>query len=231
MSYYTHKSAPHTAPCFFVECVCIHVNALFTLSKATLLKKVILPLLLCVGVIILVVQYYPYISSYRQHSRTTENLLVTKHNLDERSQHTPHTSQLIIPALNLDIPIIQNVDGKRSSTYDLSLQNGVAQLHNSASLDSPVSNTVIFGHSSFFSVSNTTYNAIFATLPQLIAGDEFSIWDTNHSTSYRVTESKQVAANDVQITNPTPARQITLITCWPLGLTLKRWIVVAHPIL
>ena len=200
------------------------------MSNLIVFKKLFFLFAIFIGLASLIVQYYPYLSSYQQHSRNTNDLAATQNRLAELSQHTPQNPQLIIPALHLDIPIIQNVDGTRGKIYDLALQDGVAQLNNSAHLDSQIGNTVIFGHSSFFSISHTTFNAIFATIPQLVPGDTLSIWDTHHITNYEISESKQISASAVQVADPTPNRQITLLTCWPLGLALKRWVVVAHPI-
>ena len=70
------------------------------------------------------------------------------------------------------------------------------------------------------------YNAAFALLPKLKAGDEYSVFYKGDLHKYRVTETFEVSPRDVSVlAQPKDRYMSTLMTCVPVGTTLKRLIV------
>lgn len=46
---------------------------------------------------------------------------------------------------------------------------------------------------------------------------------------YKVAETKVVYPNQVEVTQKTPTEQVSLMTCVPVGTSLKRLIIIAKP--
>lgn len=136
---------------------------------------------------------------------------------------------LLIPALNINAPVIADVDGSNQSAYDKALEDGVAQLQGSAK-PGQGSNIFIFGHSSFYWWKPGNYKEIFRNLDDLKEGDEIILWYNSREYQYQVTSKQTVDPNQVDVTLPTKEEQVSLMTCVPPGTTLKRLIVVAKRI-
>ena len=134
--------------------------------------------------------------------------------------------RLIIQKLNLDVPVTKNVDGTNEKAYLTALEEGIAHFANTA-LPGRVGNTVIFGHSSYYANLPGNYKTIFQTLDELTKGDQLEIHYQNRQYLYEVVNKKIVLPSDVAILQQTLDQQLTLITCWPLGSTAKRLIIIA----
>jgi LPXTG-site transpeptidase (sortase) family protein len=89
-------------------------------------------------------------------------------------------------------------------------------------------NFFVTGHSSnvFWEVS--PYNTIFALLPRIEVGADVFVTYEQNEYHYRVTETKEVGPNDVSILKQGSDSQMTLMTCTPVGTTLKRFVVTAE---
>ncbi len=82
---------------------------------------------------------------------------------------------LVIPSLNLDAPVIADVDGSNKEEYFKALENGVAHFKGTAK-PGEGSNIFIFGHSSFYKNRPGNYKEIFKNLEQVKTGDEIILW-------------------------------------------------------
>ncbi|OGD56845.1 hypothetical protein A2V71_01050 [Candidatus Berkelbacteria bacterium RBG_13_40_8] len=136
---------------------------------------------------------------------------------------------LVIPKLDMSVPIIPDVDGNDKEEYFKSLESGVAH-YKGTSKPGDGSNIFIFGHSSFYWWSPGDYKEIFKTLSDLEEGDEIIVWREGKEYKYKVTETKLVSPTDVSVLKPTKTEQVTLMTCWPPGTTQRRLIIIAKPI-
>jgi len=132
---------------------------------------------------------------------------------------------LVIPALNIDAPVIADVDGANQAAYDKALEGGVAQLKGSAK-PGEGSNIFIFGHSSFYWYKPGNYKEIFRNLDDLKQNDEVILWYNSKEYQYQVTSKQTVEPDQVDATLPTREEQVSLMTCVPPGTTLRRLIVV-----
>lgn len=135
---------------------------------------------------------------------------------------------LKIPKLNLEAPIITDVDGTNKDSYFKALEDGVAHMKGTAK-PGEESNTLIFGHSSYYKNSPGNFKEIFKNIDQIKNGDEINIHYNNKDFTYLVVETKTVENNDVSIASISGQERITLMTCWPAGTTDKRYVVIAEP--
>lgn len=197
--------------------------------------------LLLFGVVGLLYLYYPYILAQYEYYQFRQTVQPVIHNNQKRSPEPTFILEaksetamvyekptLIIPILNVRSPIVQDVDASRQYNYNTALKQGVAHMKGTAALAAPSGNSFIFGHSSRFTSSRTEYDTIFANLDKLRPGDEIRIAHNNQSQRYIVTRSQAVSANDTSVLAETSHKQITLMACWPVGTTFKRWIVQAN---
>ncbi len=192
-------------------------------------KKIIL-FTACLFVIITVIIFscLTIIDNIKSHiaKKTNTNNLLQKTNNNKKMLMNGY--YLIIPKLKLEAPIIADVDGTNKNTYFKALENGVAQMKGTAK-PGEESNTLIFGHSSYYTNSPGNFKEIFKNLDQIKIGDEINIYYDKKDFTYIVTETKIVENNDISIASISGQERITLMTCWPPGTTEKRYVVIAEP--
>lgn len=135
---------------------------------------------------------------------------------------------LIIEKLDINIPVVPNVDGKDKRIYTEALEKGVAHYKNTA-LPNSGSNIVIFGHSSS-AMGLGEYHKIFAGLNRLELGDEIKINFNQKEYKYLVSEKIFIDADDTSVILPTERERLTLLTCWPVGTAEERLAIIAKPI-
>lgn len=146
--------------------------------------------------------------------------------------HAPQNDEIMdfnlkIEKINLDVPIIPNVDGRDKNIYNQALDNGVAHYKNTA-LPNSGSNIVIFGHSSTI-LGIGKYSRIFSRLNDLVIGEEIILSLNSKEYRYSIREKKIISASDSSVLIATDREQLTLITCWPVGTAQKRLVVIANP--
>ncbi|MBS7346624.1 MAG: sortase [Candidatus Sacchiramonaceae bacterium] len=140
--------------------------------------------------------------------------------------------KLIIPKINVDVPVVYGVGNDQKSQLD-AMNQGVAHfsIPGASSVPGQVGNTVLSGHSSNDLFDSGNYKFIFAQLDRL---EEDDIIYANYDSvrySYKITEKKVVMPTDVQaLIYPTEKPILTLITCTPLGTAEKRLLVIAEQI-
>lgn len=132
------------------------------------------------------------------------------------------TNRLEIPALN----VIANLyyPGNNWDLYR-GFGDGVGHMPSTA-LPGETGNAVFFGHSS--GRTSTYYETIFATLHRLEIGDEILIYKDNYTYKYSVESKEIVSSNDFSILEQGDKKQLTLVTCWPLGTDWQRYVVIAN---
>lgn len=128
--------------------------------------------------------------------------------------------QISVPALNINQETII-VDSN-----DLSL--GLAHLPGSA-LPGERGNVFISGHSSL-PIFSKSKKAIFATLDQLKKYDTILVNGGGVNYQYKVIDIKIIKPTDLSVINPldSKGRYITLMTCVPPGLNIKRLVVIGE---
>ena len=128
---------------------------------------------------------------------------------------------LTIPRLSVQAPIFERgVDAR--GNMQIAHGYAVTQFQFSAAIGA--GNTVLYGH-------DDIEGSVFGRLQDLRPGDQIlvTLATSGESTVWRVTARTVVAANAVQILDPTPDVRLTLFTCWPTWVDSKRVVITAIP--
>ncbi len=147
-------------------------------------------------------------------------------------QVTPYENRLIIPKIGKNIPLIdvfhhQDEDyEKLEDTFMEELKKGIVRYPWTAK-PGETGNVFIFWHSSNYPWIQSEYNEVFALLDQLEAEDEIIIFYNQKKFVYRVTDKSIVKPGDVKTlrSRDQSKKEISLMTCWPIGTTIERIIV------
>jgi len=139
-------------------------------------------------------------------------------------------SKIIIPKINLEVPVVYDVGTVQEDAIQNALEDGV--VHYAASPEpGEQGNSVIVGHSSNNILNSGKYKFAFVLLNRLDIGDTFFIHKDGVRYTYKIYESVIVPPTDVSVLGPAEKpNSITLITCDPPGTSINRLIVVAEQI-
>ncbi len=150
----------------------------------------------------------------------------------------PPNDLLIIPKLNLRAPIVSpptdaliREDWKQLETdIQESLEDGVVHYPGTAE-PGQAGNFFLTGHSSYFPWAEGDYKSVFARLGELDVGDEFWIYHGGDKYRYIIDTKKEIIPNNVEVLDqPVGRRMATLMTCTPVGTTLRRLIITAQEV-
>lgn len=148
----------------------------------------------------------------------------------------PPIPTIIIPKLGLNVPIaippsdaLLREDWQRlEEDIQRSLQDGVVHYPGTAR-PGQAGNFFITGHSSYFPWAPGKYKSVFARLPELTVGDEYWVFYGGEKFRYRIVGKREVRPTDVTVLDqPTGKRSATLMTCTPVGTTLRRLVLEAQ---
>jgi sortase A len=150
---------------------------------------------------------------------------------------TTYENRIEIPSLNINAPIVEPALGLESLVSQdrneledqirSSLLQGVVHYPGTADAGEK-GNFFLTGHSSNVFWELSPYNTVFALLPKIEVGaDIYATYDQTQY-HYRVTDKKEVSPKDVSILAQGAEYQATLMTCTPVGTTLKRLVVTAE---
>lgn len=151
--------------------------------------------------------YYPFIGLYFSPAVTPVN------NQDY---------SITIPKINAFAPIIPNVNPWQKEEYLKALSQGVAQAQGNPYF--------LFAHSSDMPWRVTSYNTPFLRLGELREGDLIFINQDNTKRQYKVIGKKEVWPNQVEYFKEGNENKLVLMTCTPVGTSLKRLLIFAQPI-
>lgn len=143
----------------------------------------------------------------------------------------PKDPQVIIPKINVQIPVDYTQTTTTEESIQASLENGVTH-YPSTVKPGEQGNTAIFGHSSNNIFNKGKFKFAFLLLNKMEVGDTFYLSYEGKMYVYKVIDKKVVAPTEVSILDPIPgkAATATLITCDPPGTTLKRLAVIGEQI-
>ena len=132
---------------------------------------------------------------------------------------------IVIPKINANAKVIDNVDPGNESDYLAALKEGVAHAAGTV-YPGQAGNTYLFAHSvgNFWEVNQ--WNAVFYLLKELTPGDEVDLFYQGRRYIYIVYDKKIAEPGDTQyLYTQSSYPMVTLQTCWPPGTTLKRLLV------
>jgi sortase A len=140
--------------------------------------------------------------------------------------------KLIIPKINVDVPVIYGVPNDQKSLLK-GMEKGVVHFSvpGASSVPGQIGNTVISGHSSNDIFDPGDYKFIFVQLDKLVNGDTIYVNNEGKRYTYVVTKKQEVQPSNVSaLIYPTDKPILTLITCTPVGTTLRRLLVTAEQV-
>lgn len=147
----------------------------------------------------------------------------------------PPTNRLIIPAINLDVPLVEtninDYDDFNESTFDEDLENGVVKYPTTPNPWEPW-NAFFFGHTSQEYRKTNPYWTVFRNIPKLQHNDKIQVvWD-GVLYEYKVVKIlivKPKEVNNVYVGFWEEWKDyITLMGCYPIWRTDKRMMVFAE---
>lgn len=135
---------------------------------------------------------------------------------------------IVIPKIGANAPVVPDVDPYNSAVYQRSLTRGVAHAKGTA-YPGESGNIFLFAHSAGDWTQANRYNAVFYLISKLEAGDEITLWYNFNPFRYVVSDTKIIDASEVQYLDPHySAKTLSLMTCWPPGTTVRRFLVTAN---
>ena len=145
---------------------------------------------------------------------------------------------IMIPAIQVNAPVKAEVDGMDVASYEPEVLQGVAHYKHKVvdgftvdgAYPGELGNIFLFGHSQVPGGDMSNYSGVFNDLSKLSIGDEIMVFYQGQKYVYRVYEGQVVTRNQIEYLAPTDEETLTLMSCWPLGLDVKRYIVRAKPV-
>jgi sortase A len=139
--------------------------------------------------------------------------------------------EVIIPKINVEIPVNYNETSTDENAIENDLQSGVVH-YPTTSLPGQTDNAAFFGHSSNNIFNKGKYKFAFVLLHMLQLKDTFYLSYGGKMYVYQVITRTIVEPSNVSVLNPVAGQTATatLITCDPPGTSLHRLIVVGKQI-
>ncbi len=139
-------------------------------------------------------------------------------------------AKIIIPKINLEAPVVYDVDTIEEKAVQKGLENGVLH-YGTTPNPGEKGNAVIFGHSSGNILNKGKYKFAFILLKSLDNGDTFIVQKDGKRFVYKIYNKYVTTPGDVSVlqSGDKPA-MMTLITCDPPGTSTNRLIVQAEQI-
>jgi LPXTG-site transpeptidase (sortase) family protein len=147
----------------------------------------------------------------------------------------PPTKRLIIPAINLDVPLIQSAvkpyEDFSAGDFDVELENGVVKYPTTPN-PGDGGNAFFFGHTSQEYWKHNRYGTVFRNIPQLVQGDSIQVVREGTLYEYKVVSTEIVLPKQVNASYEKYAslgkEYITLMGCYPIGRSDKRMMIFAE---
>jgi sortase A len=188
---------------------------------------------IAIGIVVLIVFMFSFfneviIAPFIQPSLTVSATPII---IDPSSVAAGSTPQVIIPKINVDIPVDYSETSTNENVIENDLESGVVHYPTTV-LPSQDGNTAYFGHSSNNIFNPGKYKFAFVLLHTIEPGDTFYLVYNGKVYIYKVFERQIVSPNDVGILSNVPnhVATATLITCDPPGTSINRLIVVGDQI-
>ena len=185
------------------------------------------------------VEQYEWIVSIQQEVATDMDHYLQQ-NLDSYDfsfNLLPPTNRLIIPAINLDVPLVEtamtNFKDITETSFDSDLENGVVKYPTTPN-PWEWGNAFFFGHTSQEYRKKNPYWTVFRNIPQLKENDKIQIVREWVLYEYKVLKTVIVWPKDVNDTYTNfweeNKEYITLMGCYPIWRTDKRMMIFAERI-
>ncbi|MBT5237027.1 sortase [Candidatus Peregrinibacteria bacterium] len=150
----------------------------------------------------------------------------------------PPENRIIVPKLGLNVPLVtpsyssllkEDWEGVEEDIQD-ALKHGVVHYPGTAR-PGQAGNFFVTGHSSYYPWADGKYKTVFARMHEMNVGDEYWVYYGGDKHRYIVQSKREVKPSDVTVLDqPTNKRIATLMTCTPVGTTLRRLIITSQEV-
>lgn len=184
----------------------------------------------CIVVIIFLFGFFNevFLAPFIQPSRASAStpLIVSSDSIAPSS-----TPEVIIPKINVQIPVDYNETSSNEAAIENDLEHGIVHYPTTV-LPGQNGNAAFFGHSSNNIFNKGKYKFAFVLLHTLENGDTFYLTYNGKVYVYKVISKTVVDPSNVGVLGPVAGQTATatLITCDPPGTSLHRLIVVGQQI-
>jgi LPXTG-site transpeptidase (sortase) family protein len=183
----------------------------------------------CIVVVVLLFGFFNerIIAPFITPSRTVSSTAIIT---DPTSTPVGKESKIIIPKINVEIPVVYDEPSIQEEAMQAALERGVVHY---ATTPNPgeKGNAVIFGHSSNNILNSGKYKFAFVLLSRLQEEDTFMLERGGQRYVYKVFEKKVVKPTDLSVLGSSDrTATATLITCDPPGTSINRLVVVGEQI-
>lgn len=139
--------------------------------------------------------------------------------------------KVIIPKINVDVPVVYNLTSNDEDYIQNALNDGVVHYPGTA-VPGQKGNVVIVGHSSNNIFNPGSYKFAFVLLNRLQEGDTFILNYNSQRYVYKIYKKEVVKPNEVRVMAPQPEKEsvASLITCDPPGTDVNRLVVFGEQI-
>jgi LPXTG-site transpeptidase (sortase) family protein len=139
--------------------------------------------------------------------------------------------QVIIPKINVQIPVDYSVSTTNEAIIENNLEAGIVHYPTTV-LPGQNGNSAFFGHSSNNIFNPGKYKFAFVLLHTVVNGDTFYLTYNHTVFIYKVISTQVVSPSDVGVLGPVSGQTATatLITCDPPGTSINRLVVVGQQI-
>ena len=138
-------------------------------------------------------------------------------------------SRIIIPKINVDVPVVYDERTRDEAAIQDALERGVVH-YAGTNVPGESGNNVIVGHSSNNFLNSGKYKFAFVLLDRLELNDTFILHYEGTRYVYKVTNKQVIEPTDFSLTLPTTNPTVTLITCTPPGTSWRRLVIQAEQI-
>lgn len=139
--------------------------------------------------------------------------------------------EIIIPKINVQIPVDYSQTTTDESVIENALENGIVH-YPTTNRPGENGNAAFFGHSSNNIFNRGKYKFAFVMLRTLVENDTFYLTYNKKVYVYKVISKRVVPPTEVSVLNPVPGQTATatLITCDPPGTSLNRLVIVGQQV-
>ncbi|MBL8159707.1 sortase [Candidatus Saccharibacteria bacterium] len=170
------------------------------------------------------------VNSYISPSSTVSDNVIVDPNANTEVGSEP---RLIIPKINVDVPIVYGLTSLDNDSTQKLLENGVVHypIPGANSMPGQKGNNVILGHSSNDVLVPGNFKFAFVLLERLKPGDLFYIHHEKKRFIYRISRTEVILPTEVsKLVLPNDKPVATLVTCVPIGTSKQRLLVFADQI-
>lgn len=171
---------------------------------------------------------YWYQKDYKTNERSTDNS--TTSSQKDLTDNLPNVAEnhIYIAKISVDAPITWNVSNDENDVRN-ALENGAIHLAGTA-LPGTEGNVFITAHSSNYAWAPGQYKTLFSLLDKLAVGDKIYLRYQSVTYGYKVYGIKIVYPDDTSVLNQSNESILTLMTCTPVGTSLRRLILSSNQI-